>query len=329
MEQSLNQNVIDALLRKAQGTQGAAVAEPKKKIVPCDLRRSNQLTGDQLATVKTLHEAFARRASGSLSAHLRVAFELELVSVQQLAYRDFLSRAPDLTYFASVHVMPIDARAAVQLDIALAYPIIEVVLGGSVSDAIDPRDLTEIEEQILETVFRLIVQDLHSAWAPVLDLDFQFEQRQRNVQMQSTMLPGEKILCLSFEARMMESSGSLMMVFPAVVANTLLRRLSAQWSYTERIPSRNIRRRLRERMLDGRFVVDLSLPGSPLRVRDLVDLEPGRVLTLPKPAHEPIHLNVAGKAMFLAFPARHGPHRAARIERRIPILPPSARKAES
>ena len=328
MADSSDQIQIDTFVSKAKAPYKAA-AQTKKKVVPCDLRRSNQLTSDQVFAVTTLHEAFARRVSSSLGAHLRVSFELNLVSVEQLAYRDFLARIPDPTYFASVHAMPIDARAAVQLDIALAYPIIEVILGGSVSEAIDVRDLTEIEEQILETVFRLLVQDLHAAWGPVLDLDFQFEQRQRTVQMQSTMLPGEKILCLSFEARLLESTGKLTMVFPAVIANTLLRRLSAQWSYTERIPSRNVRRRLRERMLDGRFTVDLSLPASPLSVRQLVDLEPGHVLSLPKSAHEPIHLNVAGKPMFLAFPVRRGAHRAARIEKRISMILTASKTPES
>src|SRR5262249_48525305 len=161
---------------------------------------------DQLAAVTTLHEGFARRVSNSLGAQVRAAFELRLVTVEQLAYREFLSRTPDLTYFASLHVMPIDARAAVQLDITLAYPIIEAILGGSPSEPMEPRDLTEVEEQILETALHLIVQDLHNAWAPVLDLDFQFEQRHRSVQMQSTMHLGEKVLCLTFEARMLEVS---------------------------------------------------------------------------------------------------------------------------
>ena len=60
----------------------------------------------------------------------------------------------------------IEARAAIQLDLALAFPIIEVVLGGTGSDTIEPRDLTEIEEQILVTVVRLIVQGVQYLQRP-------------------------------------------------------------------------------------------------------------------------------------------------------------------
>jgi flagellar motor switch protein FliM len=222
--------------------------------------------------------------------------------------------------------MPIDARAAVQLDIALAYPIIDIILGGSSLETMDLRDLTEIEEQILETVVRLIVQDLHSTWAPVLPLDFQFEQRQRSMQMQSTMLLEEKTLCLSFETRLAETSGSLALIFPAVISNALLRKLSAQWSYSERIPSRDSRRGVRDRLLDSRFTADLSLPSSPLSIRKVMHLEPGHVLMLSKSAREPIHFNIAGKPLFLAYPVRQGARRSARIESPLSIL--SAGKKE-
>jgi flagellar motor switch protein FliM len=329
VSKGLEQSEIDALFSRARELQAAAT-KGQKKVVPYDPRRSNQLSEDQLAAVTTLHEGFARRVSNSLGAQVRSAFELRLVTVEQLAYREFLARTPDLTYFASLHVMPIDARAAVQLDIALAYPIIEAILGGSPSEPMEPRDLTEVEEQILETALLLIVQDLHNAWAPVLDLDFQFEQRQRSVQMQSTMHLGEKVLCLTFEARLLDTSANLALVFPAVVSNTLLRRLSAQWTNMERIPSRHTRRRLREHITDGRFVADLSLPPCFLPIRQLVGLEPGKILTLPKRAHDPIHLNVAGKPMFLAYPVRHGANRAAKVVRRLSLLASSnAKEAES
>src|SRR5256885_3836595 len=108
-----------------------------------------------------------------------------------------------------MNLWPVSARSAIQMDVGLAYPIIDVVLGGTGNESMDIRDLTEIEEQILESVIRLMLLDIHAVWAPVLDLDFRIEQRQRNVEMQNAMLPGEKILCLSFEARLAETSGTI------------------------------------------------------------------------------------------------------------------------
>jgi len=323
MRRTLEQSEIDTLFSRARAERRTSSRNSAHKVESWDLQSSNKLTADQAAALTTLHESLARRLSSSMGAHLRVAFEMNLVSVEQLSYREFLGRLPDLTYFCSMHLMPIDARSAIQLDVGLAYPIMDVVLGGTGMEPMDIRDLTEIEEQVLESVIRLILLDIHAVWGPVLDLDFRFEQRQRNVEMQNTMLPGEKILCLSFEARLAESSGAIAMIFPAVVANSLLRRLSVQGSYSERIPSRDSYRRMRERLMDCRFLADLSLPLSHVTIRELLELDVGHVLMLPQHAKQPVHLNVAGKPMFRAHPVRHGTNRGARIEERLALAPPS------
>src|SRR5580765_8386414 len=110
MLKTLDHSEIDALFKASQSSRSAP-AGPPKKVVLCDLRLANRLTADQVAAVTSLHESFARRLSGSLAAHLRVAFEMNLASAAQMTFREFTSRMPDLTYFASLHVMPIDARA--------------------------------------------------------------------------------------------------------------------------------------------------------------------------------------------------------------------------
>jgi flagellar motor switch protein FliM len=319
MRKILSQDEIDALFSAASQSGKAGADGKQKKIEPCDLRKSSTLSAEQVRVVTTLHESLARRLGNSLGAYLRVGFEMNLVSAEQLTYVEFISRVPELTYLASVRILPLDARAAIQADLSLVFPIVDLVLGGSGADLIEPRDLTEIEEEIFETVVTLIARGLQITWAPVIELDIQFDQRQQYAQVQSLMLPNEKILSLSFEIKLPDSRGTLNMAFPAVVANALLRKLSTKWSYSERIPSRETRQRIRQRLLDSSFEAELSLQPSPFSIRELVGVEPGRILMLPKRANEPILLNIAGKSMFAAYPVRQGTQRGARIARRNSI----------
>jgi flagellar motor switch protein FliM len=318
MRKILSQDEIDTLFSTAQKKTSSRA--PQRKVVACDLRRSSQLGSERVRVVTSLHESLARRLGDSLGAYLRVGFEMNLVSAEQFSYDEFVSRMSDMTYFASLRVLPIDARAALQADLSLVYPIVDLILGGSGSDLIEPRDLTEIEEQIFETVVRLIARDLQTTWGPVLELDIQFEQRHQHAQIHGLMLPQEKILSLSFEIRLPESRGTLSLAFPAVVANALFRKLSVKGLYSERTPSRETRRRLRERLLESRFLIDLSLPPSPLAIRELLAIQPGYVLMLPKRATDPIFLNVAGVPTFLGFPVREGRQRGVRIRERLQRL---------
>ena len=326
MRKILNQEEIDALFSAAQKGPKAGPGAQKKKVEPCDLRRSSTLTSDQVRVVTALHESLARRLGNSLGVYLRVAFEMNLVSAEQLTFDEFLSRVPELTYLASLHILPIDARAALQADISLVFPIVDLVLGGSGADPIEPRDFTEIEEQIFETVVRLIARDLQSTWAAVIELDIRFDQRQQYTQVQNLMLPNEKILSLSFEIRLLEARGTLNMAFPAVVANALLRKLSVQYALFERHPSPDARHKLQHRLLESNFLTSLSLPLRPVKVRELLALEPGSLLQLPVACGSPISFNISGKPMFFAFPVRQGQKKGARIERRSSIVPVNSRE---
>jgi len=318
MRKILTQEEIDALFIAAKETPKARSAA-RKNVKLCDLRKLGTLNAEQVRVVTTLHESFARRLGNSLGAYLRVGFEMNLVSVEQILFSEFLGRIPELTYLATMRILPIDARATMQADLSLVFPIVDLVLGGSGDDPIEPRELTEIEEQIFETVARLLTRDLQSTWAPVLEIEIAFDQRQQQTHVQGLMLPTEKVLSLTFEIRLPDAHGTLNLSFPAVVANALMRKLSVRRSHQERIPSREARQQLQNRLLESRFLLDLSLPLSPLSIREVATLEPGKVLVLPKRVQEPIHLNIAGKPMFQAYPIRHASNRAARVERRMTL----------
>lgn len=321
MEKILNQEEIDALFRAAQRSRAGKVKETKhRKVTRRDWRQAGQISKEQVRSVSMLHETFARNITNSLGAYLRVGLEVNLVSVEQLTYAEFLGRLPDLTYLASLAIRPLEAVATIQMELSLAFPMMDLVLGGQGKSEIETRDLTEIEEQILESVVRILCKELQATWLPVLGVEFEFGQRHQQAQVQALMLPSEKILSLSFEIRIPEARGTLNLAFPAVVSNALLRKLSLQWSYYRRSTSPVDEKRLQESLLDSTFALDLGLPPSGVRVRELVNLQAGQVLPLQHSIEDPVHLSVAGKTMFLAYPIGCGNRRGAHVQRRLSIV---------
>jgi len=325
MEKILTQEEIDALFRATQQGQIPAdgVKAKQKNILNFDIRVAGQIGKDQVRALSTLLETFARNITNSLGAYLRVAFEVNLVSVEQLNYSEVLSRLPDLTYLCSVRVMPLEALALLQMDLSLAFPILDLVLGGLGSGAIEVRDLTEIEEQIVESVVRILTRELQASWAPVLQVEFEFDQRQ--LSPQTLMSPAERGLAVSFEMKMPDAQGMLNITLPAVAANALFRKLTAQSSYYKRVTSVAHVNQLRERMLDGEFSVELRLSPVPILARDLTDLQPGEVLPLHHSVDKPAVLLVAGKEMFLAYPVACAHMRGGQILHRNSILPDSGK----
>ena len=314
-DKTLKQDEIDALFEAARSSAPDATrAEVRAKVVPYNFSSAGQISTDQLRAISMLNDLFARNLTHNLAAFLRTRFQVNLVSAEQIQFNEFLLRIPEISYVASVRLEPLGALSVLQLDLGLAPPMIDLLLGGEGRDG-TLRELTDIEESLLGSVVEIVCRELTAAWQPV-GLSFTFERRQMQTQVARIISVNEKTLCLSFEIRMPHSSGLLNLAFPAVVANTILRRLTTDWSRRRRHADET-RTRMEETAKRIQFGCSLQLPTVRLAASSLEHLQVGDVLRMDVGAETLAELRVGGQALSLAQAMRRGVHRAARIERII------------
>jgi flagellar motor switch protein FliM len=314
MDKTLKQNEIDALFQAAlSAAPEAQKTEARARAVAYNFSSAGQISSEQLRAISMLNDLFARNLTHNLAAWLRTRFQVNLVSAEQIPFSEFLLRIPEISYVASVRMEPLGALAVLQLDLALAPPIIDLLLGGEGRDGA-LRELTDIEESILASLVEIICRELTAAWQPV-GLNFNFERRQMQTQVARIMSVTEKTLCLSFEIRMPHSSGLLNLAFPAVVANTILRRLSSDWARRHHAGETRARMEAVARRI--RFGTSLQLPAVRLAASAIENLEPGTVLRLDLAANTLSEWRVGGQTLSLAQAIRQGTHRAARMERPV------------
>jgi flagellar motor switch protein FliM len=199
-----------------------------------------------------------------------------------------------------------------QLDLAIAFPIIDVMLGGEGKHSEISRDVTEIEEQVLEGIIRIMCRELQTSWQAIA-LEFKLGSRQQILQNQRRMSPEGKNLCLSFEIKMSETRGTLNLAIPAVVSNALLRRISADFSYQRPRSSIEARRQIQKKLLDCFFPVELSMPDLQVPLRKLTELAPGDVIPFSQDASTPALMMVDDVRLCSATPVRINARRAARV----------------
>jgi len=313
MEKVLNQEEIDAMVRLARsGGQSETRAPASPQVEPWDARLAGQIGREQLQAITSLHEGFARNLTHSLGAYLRVVFAATLVSAEHLSYREFLQRIPETTYLACCRLDPMGVNAALQLDLKVAFPIIDLLLGGEGKTIAATREITDIEEQILDSVAHIVCRELGAAWQ-ALALEVVFEKRLETGPAQRLMAPEEKTLSLSFEVTMPEVRGGLNISVPAVVSNALLHQISADQSRRRPRGASDSRRRLMRRLLECPLQAELGAAGVRVAVSELAGLAPGDLLSFARSPAEPASLLIAGQEMFRAQPSRCGDTRAARV----------------
>jgi flagellar motor switch protein FliM len=317
MEKTLKQDEIDALFQAASANSPQVKPEARARVVPYNFASAGQISTEQLRAISMLNDLFARNLTHNLSAWLRTRLQVNLVSAEQITFNDFLLRIPEISYVASVRLEPLGALSVLQLDLGLAPSVIDLLLGGQ-GQAGQLRELTDIEESIMASLIEIVCRELTLAWQPV-GLSFNFERRQMQTQAARIMPVTEKTLCLSFEVRMQESSGLINLAFPAVVANTILRRLTGEWGGRRRHAT-DSRERIEQSARRLCFGATLQLPAVRIEARELEDLAVGKVVRFNLAANASAELRAGGQHLFHAQPVRLGPHRGARVEAAVEAL---------
>ena len=124
MTRQLSQQEIDAVFQNIQGRQAERAGS--KRAALFDFRRPDRIAKSQLRAIHQLHDNFVRNLVSSLSAYLRSYLIVNLVSVEQLSYSEFLECLPSPTCIASLSLKPYDGNAVLELNSSLIFPILEI-----------------------------------------------------------------------------------------------------------------------------------------------------------------------------------------------------------
>src|SRR5262252_1685567 len=229
MSRQLSQQEIDAVFQNIQGRQSDRSGA--KRAAAFDFRRPDRIAKSQLRAIHQLHDNFVRNLVSSLSAYLRSYLIVNLVSVEQLSYAEFLEGLPSPTCLVSMGLRPYDGNGVLELNPSLVFPIIEMLLGGSgKSSANIQRDITEIEQRLLDGLFRIILQDMREAWKAVTSVDFTIESMETEPQLLHVLAPNEAVVSIGIEVRIGETVGMMNIALPSIVIKMMRHKFDQQWS---------------------------------------------------------------------------------------------------
>src|SRR6202049_2112224 len=216
MERVLSQEEIDDGFRNPRDI--PPEEDPSKRALPYDFRRPDRIAKDQLRARHLLHENFARSLASSLSAYLRAYVAVNLASVEQLSFLEFSQCLPSPSCLVSLDMKPFEGAAVLEINPALVFPIIEMLLGGSARSLIKVnREITEIEQSVLDGLFRITLHDLKSSWHAVTPLEFAIESYETEPQLLRILAPNEAVVAVSLEVRIGDNSGMMNIGIPSIV----------------------------------------------------------------------------------------------------------------
>ncbi len=295
----------------------AKKAAAERSIQPCNFRSAGRLSNESARALKTLHESLARNLMNTLDVYLGTALEVRMSSLEQLTMEDYRAALAPSGYVLPCTLAPASHTLLLEMNSQLLYTVIDLLLGGLGTTVDDSRELTEIDEEILQGVVGVIAQQIERAWQPI-GVSVTPGSTVKPSMVHKLFPPTEKVLLVKFDIGLAGVAGLLQIAFPASVGGHLVRNIKADPAsargpvrYFPRLP-------LEERILECHFTLAGGLPEVRVPVRELAALAVGTVFRLGAPVDSAGRLRLEGREFFEAVPVRSGKSKAVELIAPLP-----------
>ncbi|MBI9097464.1 MAG: flagellar motor switch protein FliM [Spirochaetaceae bacterium] len=324
MTEVLSQDEIDQLLTAistgdmdSEDTQQVA---DRKNIKIYDFKRPDKFSKEQIRTVSIMHETFARLTTTSLSAQLRSLVHVHVASVDQLTYEEFIRSIPSPTALAVINMDPLKGSAILEIDPAITFTIIDRLFGGTGEGSKVNRELSEIEQSVMESIIVRILGNMREAWSQVIDLRPRLGQIETNPQFAQIVPPTEMVVLVTLETKVEDVEGMMNFCIPYLTIEPIISKLSAQYWYSSvrrgaTTENLNI---LRERLSTIGVTLVAEVGSMNLPVRDVLSLTQGDIIRLQNTrVSDPMTLKIGNRPKFECRPGVVGSKVAVQITKKL------------
>ena len=282
----LSQEQIESMMRASRQAVAVNADVKPRSIHNYNFRSAGRLSNENARSLTAIHENFARNLASMLDAFLGTGIEVKLQTLDQHPVKEHINSIPPLTYIVPFAVSSISSAMILECDVDIVFPILDLLLGGTGASVAEPRELSEIEEEIMQDVTTLIARQAETAWH-MPSMSVIPNRRIKSSMMHQYCPANERVTQVKFELEIAGTTGCLYLVFPISFLNALLKQIKEEQPNKKGglryFPTPSIR----ERILDCDFEVAAELTALKVAVRDLISLEPGSVLKLRAPVRTP------------------------------------------
>lgn len=315
----LSQSEIDELLSAlSTGTVSAdeiKTEQEQKKIKIYDFKRPDKFSKDQIRTLYMIHENFARLLNTYLSAHLRSMVNIEVASVDQLTYEEYIRSLPNPTVISIFQLPPLKGNAVFEINPALVFAMIDRLFGGVGGTFNKSRSLTDIEEAIVTRLMVRALDQFMEAWKQVIDIKPSLDTLESNPQFTQIVPPNDMVVIITMQAKIMHTEGLMTLCIPYLVLEPIMNKLTT----TFWVASSSAKKEMTENTSLQRGIIKTPIPVSvqlgktDINVYELMNLNIGDVLPLDTYVDGDLTFVVGQKPKFKCRPGLSGKRLAVQI----------------
>lgn len=316
----LSQAEIDALLAGVMSGDVDADTMKQdsdgKKVKVYDFKRPDKFSKDQIRTLYMLHESFARLLNTYLSTHLRTLVNVDVASVEQLTYQEFVQSMANPSVISVLGVPPLKGNIIMEIGTEIAFAFIDRVFGGDGNTAMKTRVLTEIEDAVMRRFVNTAMTHFKEAWANVATINPFLETTESNPQFTQIVPPSDMVVIVTIQMKVGEIEGMMNICIPYLVLEPIMSKLTTTFWVASSISKDDTQGQvaLIQAKLDKTLVPFVVEVGQvQISIREFLTLGFGDVLQLGTRVKDDFKCRIGKNTKFLCRPGTSGKKMAVQI----------------
>lgn len=306
----LSQSEIDALLSAISTGEMTADEiqreDAKRKVKVYDFKRALRFSKDQIRSLTRIHENFARLLTTFFSAQLRTYVQINVASVDQIPFEEFVRSIPNMTLINVFEVPPLDGNILMEINPNIAYSMMDRLMGGTGESYNNVDNLTEIEQKIMTNLFERSFDNLREAWGSIAEINPFLIELEVNPQFLQMISPNETVIVISLNTIVGETTGMINICIPHVVLEPIIQNLSVQYwmqsNTKESTPEQ--REMLESRIKQSELPLVAELGTTDITIEDFLSLSVGDIIQLDQKIDDSLMLKIGGIPKFSVQPGK-------------------------
>jgi flagellar motor switch protein FliM len=297
----LSQDEIDALLHGVSGgdietetDEGMAEGEVRSY----DFASEERIVRGRMPTLEMINERFSRHFRISLFNMLRRSAEISVGGVEMMKFAEYVHTLYVPTSLNMIKIRPLRGTALLVLDPKLVFIVVDNFFGGDgrYHAKIEGREFTPTEQRVIQMLLNLAFKDLREAWAPVMDVDFEYINSEVNPQFANIVSPTEVVVASKFHIELEGGGGDLHMTMPYSMLEPIREMLDAGVQSDRTDTDERWMVALREEIRTAEVELESRLTETELSLRDIMNMKPGDIIPIDMP--ELVTLRAEGIPIF-------------------------------
>ncbi|MFH1851041.1 MAG: flagellar motor switch protein FliM [Candidatus Neomarinimicrobiota bacterium] len=318
MSKILSQEEIDALISNVPETDAGGDVNRlgfKRKITVYDFKRPNLVSKDQMRLLETIHETICRNFGVFLSAQLRMMVEINLHSIDQVIYSEYvMSIAPP----GCIYICELDEPASnfiLEMSPQLAIFIVERLFGGRGKVVSTIRPISGIEQKIVGRVVDRFLREIDNNWSglsPFKSRRTRFDSNPEFVQIASS---SEPVVVVTVEVKVHNGTSLLNLCYPYNMVSNILSKPEVQEKmlFGSTISTRKERDVIEAKLNRTPVELDAVLGSNNISIKDFIELQVGDIIQLKTRIGQEIPVRIENQPVFSATMGKKNKYYALQI----------------